>query len=117
MHECPCSCVILRFAGTHPHYNAVNVDCVRYPSGLCISWLMTICKFFKLLLEAKVSMGFVHKPPGTACVEDGLWAWQGLGVCCQCKSLLLQVILTAGYNGEIKVFENLGAPQWLYSSM
>ncbi|CAL8464569.1 g4104 [Coccomyxa elongata] len=24
-----------------------------------------------------------------------------------------QVILTAGYNGEIKVFENLGAPQWL----
>lgn len=27
-----------------------------------------------------------------------------------------QVILTAGYNGEIKVFENLGAPQWLHSS-
>ncbi len=24
-----------------------------------------------------------------------------------------QVILTAGYNGEIKVFENLGGPQWL----
>jgi hypothetical protein len=27
-----------------------------------------------------------------------------------------QVILTAGYNGEIKVFENLGAPQWLHNS-
>lgn len=27
-----------------------------------------------------------------------------------------QVILTAGYNGEIKVFENLGAPHWLHSS-
>ncbi|EIE19158.1 WD40 repeat-like protein [Coccomyxa subellipsoidea C-169] len=27
-----------------------------------------------------------------------------------------QVILTAGYNGEIKVFENLGAPHWLHCS-
>lgn len=24
-----------------------------------------------------------------------------------------QVLLTAGYNGEIKVFENLSAPHWL----
>lgn len=28
-----------------------------------------------------------------------------------------QVILTAGYNGEIKVFENLGAPQALFGSL
>lgn len=30
-----------------------------------------------------------------------------------CAPSPLQVLVTAGYTGEIKVYENIGLPQWL----
>jgi hypothetical protein len=64
-------------------------------------------------------------PLVAACMSCGC-ALRAVLRCCACaacgamqsgKFAAAQVILTAGYNGEIKVFENLGAPQSLFSSL